>query len=168
MTSAKSFLKPERADHRSALFASRGPGSNRTPISNLNPSGFTLIEVMVVIAIVSILASIAIVIMQSFIARSQVSAGLADIRGGASAFEERLIFKTDPILLPSEIGLQANTAACSTITVSGGSDGTIECELDGHFLIRGNQIGLYRDEDSGLWECNTTGIDSRYRPTDCQ
>jgi type IV pilus assembly protein PilA len=50
--------------------------------------GFTLIELMIVIAIIGILASVAIPQYQNYIARSEVQTSLGDTRGMTMAFED--------------------------------------------------------------------------------
>ena len=67
--------------------------------------GFTLIELMIVVAIIAILAAIALPAYQDYIARSQVTTGLADIRGGVTAFEERINRGTPAAVTLDDIGL---------------------------------------------------------------
>lgn len=52
--------------------------------------GFTLIELMIVIAIIAILAAIALPMYQNYVARSQVTAGLAEITPGKAQAEIRI------------------------------------------------------------------------------
>ena len=53
-----------------------------------NQKGFTLIELMIVVAIIGILAAIAIPAYQDYIARSQVSEGVMLLGGGKTPLAE--------------------------------------------------------------------------------
>ena len=133
--------------------------------------GFTLIELMIVVAIIAILAAIALPAYQDYIARSQVTTGLADIRGGVTAFEER-INRGTPATAPTadDIGLRTTTARCSAVNVAGRADATagqsIQCVLVGNPRINTNTITLTRTA-SGAWNCATTAI-AKFKPTGCQ
>ncbi|MHC9087020.1 pilin [Luteimonas sp. RIT-PG2_3] len=132
-----------------------------------NMQGFTLIELMIVVAIIAILAAIALPAYQNYVSRSQVTAGLADIRGGVTAFEEMVQRGSGAaITTPDRIGLQTTTTRCGPIGVTAGSNGTISCTLVGNPTVNGLAITLTRVSATGAFNCTST-VPADFRPQGC-
>jgi type IV pilus assembly protein PilA len=130
--------------------------------------GFTLIELMIVIAIIAVLAAIAFPAYQRYVAKSQVAAALAEIRAGKTTMEYMVQESRNAALVNAEyIGL-ATSARCSQLSaeLDSAGVGSITCKVSGNNLIDGLDLVLNRAA-SGVWSCDASAFGVEYRPAGC-
>ncbi|BBQ13009.1 TPA: pilin [Stenotrophomonas maltophilia] len=130
--------------------------------------GFTLIELMIVVAIIGILAAIATVAFQPYIIRTQLTAALADISPGKMLVETVVYENRSASLVTPEFIGGAQNAHCSNVEaeLSDSGVGHISCTLKGHSALDGKDLILRRSAE-GIWSCDGSAFETRYRPTGC-
>ncbi|WP_144393679.1 pilin [Pleionea sediminis] len=130
--------------------------------------GFTLIELMMVVAIIGILSAIAIPQYQDYVARTQSTRAYSELQALTHSIDERLYRGLLTTTIDQTTYANSNLIITPpTLAVNIDGTATVTATLDGlaSTAILNETITLSR-ATNGEWTCSTT-MAPKFRPSDC-
>ena len=146
-----------------------------------NNQGFTLIELMIVVAIIGILAAIAIPQYQNYITKTQVTRAMGEAGALRTTVDACMLDGIDNDCLPTATGssILEGDSQDSNYSLPAGTGVpqmslslTAPCTIIAKFgngavdIIKGKTVTWTRDIVGGSWKC-TTNVDEKYKPKGC-
>ena len=141
--------------------------------------GFTLIELMIVVAIIGILAAVAIPAYQDYIARAQVSEAVSLVGSGKTSLAEYFADKgfwptsASDVIMSTTGKYTDMISAPNTGTIAGtASTYTIQASMKTSTInaaITGGIVQLATPDSGKTWNCTyVTPMQARYVPGTCR
>lgn len=142
--------------------------------SHSKSAGFTLIELMIVVAIIGLLTAIAVPMYQDYVAKAHTASGQASIAPLRNAVEDVILFGTPPgTIVPATVGVNPLANALGTMAVGPfAADGTgnVKFTFDrasSPQLKNGPATITLSRLANGTWTCKMAGCDAKFYPVGC-
>lgn len=133
-------------------------------------AGFTLVEVMIVVAVIGVLAAFAFPAYQDNVARSKVAAAVNELAGAKAGIDAELALvpHLDAASTMLATRLAPNSVNCRVLT-SAASNGAMDlsCVIQGGPASVAGKTVSWSRSSAGIWTCKAVDISQSHTSKQC-